>query len=178
MSSIHLLWVIWGGAGFFCNLCSFVSCTAKCQTLVVLHVPHRQRAVTLPDPGHSGQAPLGVITGISWDLHRSHRTQQAAWGTKVLNAESWNLFHVAAGWTSNQGILQCLLWSLWPWACGGNSLQPSTHYSEGQWQQKALTDLAEAAQKLSRVLYLQLSSCKELLTVTVSNDSCAGVPLV
>lgn len=37
-----------GGVGFFCNLCSSVSCTAKCQTLVVLHVPRRQRAVTTP----------------------------------------------------------------------------------------------------------------------------------
>lgn len=39
-----------GGFGFFCNLCSFKSCTAKGQTLVALHVPHRQRTVTAPWP--------------------------------------------------------------------------------------------------------------------------------
>lgn len=39
-----------GGFGSFCNLCSFESCTAKCQTLVALHVPRGQRTVTAPWP--------------------------------------------------------------------------------------------------------------------------------
>lgn len=37
-----------GVFGFFCNLCSFESHTAKRQTLVVLHVPRGQRTVTAP----------------------------------------------------------------------------------------------------------------------------------
>lgn len=48
-----------------------------------------------------------------------------------------------------------------PHVCWETSPQPSIHYGESRWWESALKGLAEAAQKLPKVQYLQLSSHKE-----------------
>lgn len=110
MSSIRLFWVIWGGFGFFCNLCSIVCRTAKRRTLVVLHVPRGQRTVTAPWPRSLREA--GSLGSNEKHFQGPALILEATSAPAIfLNAEGWNFFHVAS-----QGEL---LTKEFPGACWG-----------------------------------------------------------
>lgn len=153
------------GGGFFCNLWSFKSHTAKHQTLVVLHVPRGQRTVTAPWPRSLWEAgslvsderhfqgPALILQTTSASAGCMRNKVSKCWGLEPFpRCCRVNLWPRDSSVPAEESAALRMWWETLP--------QPSIHYSESQWWESALMGLAKAAQKLPKDRYLQLSSHK------------------
>lgn len=158
MSSIRRFWVMCGGFWFLLQSLQLQEPYSKMPntggTACSPQTKDRNSSLTPVTPG--GRLPperWKAFPGTSTDP-----TENFSWlyEEQFLNAEGWSLFHTAAVWTSSpaeESAASCVWWE--------TLLQPSIHYGESWWQESSLMGLVEAAPRLPKVQYLQLSSCKE-----------------